>query len=142
MAGIRKKLPEQMKDRARSLRRNSSGPECRLWSTIRNGRLAGLKFRRQHVIGQYVVDYFCQSQRLVIELDGDSHDGMAEADIRRQAHLESHGYRVLRFLNDDVLNDLEPVLRKVLIECGIDPELPPSWPMEGPAEGVKETENQ
>ncbi len=120
MSGIRKKLPEQMKDRARSLRQRSTGPEKVLWSALRGGGLAGLKFRRQHPLGPHVVDYYCEAHRLVIEIDGDSHDGEAASDFRRQRYLESQRYKVLRFSNDDVLQDLEPVLLKILMECGID----------------------
>ena len=75
--------------------------EIRVWLYLRRRKLDGWKFRRQHPIGPYVVDFYCPAARLVVELDGDSHDGNKdEYDDRRQAWLESKGYRVLRLSAD------------------------------------------
>ena|ERR1700733_7663178 len=106
-------------DNCRRLRRNLTGPERRLWSALRSRRAARLKVRRQYPIGNYVVDFVCPEHRLVIELDGDSHTGRAAYDRQRQSCLEAAGYRVLRVGNEDVLGDLDVVLRAILRACGI-----------------------
>ena len=106
-------------EKSRRLRRDLTGPERRLWSALRSRRAAKLKVRRQYPIGPYVVDFACLDHRVVIELDGDSHVGRADYDRQRQSHIESAGYRVLRVGNDDVLRDLDAVLRAVLQACGI-----------------------
>jgi very-short-patch-repair endonuclease len=105
-------------DRARKLRRDLTFPERLLWHGLRGRRLAGLKFRRQHPIDRFIVDFVCLERRLIIELDGDSHIGQAAYDLHRQAVLEKLGYRVLRVGNDDVLQDLDSVVEGILIACG------------------------
>jgi very-short-patch-repair endonuclease len=90
-------VPSPETERARELRRKMTSSEIRVWLYLRRRRLDGWKFRRQHPIGTYVVDFYCPAARLVVELDGDSHDGSKdEYEDRRQAWLESQGYRVLR----------------------------------------------
>jgi very-short-patch-repair endonuclease len=96
----------------RQLRRNMTLPERLLWGQLRGKKLAGLKFRRQHPVGPYVVDFFCAERQLAIELDGEPHfdgDGPAR-DRRRDAFLQTERIRVLRFTNPDVLRDLDGVL--------------------------------
>src|SRR5581483_10359265 len=95
--------------RSRRLRRDATGPESLLWSVLGSRQLAGLKFRRQHPTGPYVVDFYSGSARLVVELDGLSHDDTAENDARRSQYLQKAGLRVMRVLNDDVLSDLDSV---------------------------------
>ena len=102
-----------MTARARTLRRDSTFPERKLWSRLRNGQLEGVRFRRQHVIGPYVADFYCADALLVIELDGRSHDTTADADLKREAYLERGGYRILRFRNDDVIRGIEGVLEAI-----------------------------
>jgi very-short-patch-repair endonuclease len=101
-------------ERARELRRQMSLPEVVLWQALRNVRLAGLRFRRQHPIGPYILDFYCPAARLALEVDGFAHDSIAEAyrDERRQAWLAQQGVRVLRIRASDVLRDerLEGVL--------------------------------
>jgi adenine-specific DNA-methyltransferase len=109
---------EPVRQSARRLRRDSTGPERALWEVVRNRNLARLNFRRQHPIGPYIVDFFCQEHQLAIELDGDSHIERAEYDARRQRYIEHLGIRVLRIGNDDVLEDLEAVCRAILDACG------------------------
>jgi very-short-patch-repair endonuclease len=109
----------QQTENSRRLRRELTFPERRLWSALRSRRAAKLKVRRQYPIGPYIVDFVCLEHALVVELDGESHIGRADYDRKRQSHLESAGYRVLRVGNDDVLNDLDAVLRAVLQACGI-----------------------
>ncbi len=90
-----------MKQRARDLRHDGNNAERQVWRLLRDRRLGGLKFRRQHVLGRYIVDFVCLSARLVIEIDGDTHEN-PEADARRTAALEQMGYRVIRFWNSYV----------------------------------------
>ena len=104
-------------DRARRLRRDATPAEKKLWSALRGSRLAGFKFRRQQRIGRYIADFACQSARLVIEVDGDSHAQQIEYDARRTQFLAEEGYQVLRFANSDVINNLEGVCR--LIELAL-----------------------
>ena len=109
---------ERMLENARGLRRNLTGPECKLWFAIRNRNLAGLKFRQQVPLFDFVVDFYCAEHSLVLELDGDSHIDQFEYDVERQRKLEESGFRVLRFGNDDVLKDLDAVLAAILVACG------------------------
>jgi len=102
-----------MVGRARQLRRDSSFPERLLWSRLRAGRCAGLKFRRQQPFGPYVADYFCASARVVVELDGRSHDERQVEDRRRQEFLERQGLKVIRFTNDQVLRNLVGVVEAI-----------------------------
>ena len=97
---------------AKSLRAKPTGPERMLWSLLRAGRLAHLQFRRQQPIGPYVVDFFCASAKLVIELDGSQHgaDEAVIADATRTRFLETQGYRVLRFWNVDFMKDPDAAL--------------------------------
>jgi very-short-patch-repair endonuclease len=89
-----------------------TGPETRLWSRLRARQFQGLKFRRQHGIGPYIVDFYCPEQSLVIEVDGDSHADADQIvkDRQREKYLRSRGLRVIRYINDDILKNLEGVL--------------------------------
>ncbi len=104
------------RERARQLRTEMSQAETLLWSRLRAHRLAGLKFRRQHVIGRYIVDFVCLGSRLVIEVDGDSHgDDIAESlDSARTAFLQTLGFRVIRFWNYDVLTNIDGIVESIL----------------------------
>jgi very-short-patch-repair endonuclease len=99
------------KERRRQLRRRSTDAEAVLWRHLRDSRL-GAKFRRQHSIGPFIVDFYCPAARLVIELDGGQHyeDADAQYDRWRTAELERHRARVLRFPNDVVVQSPEVVL--------------------------------
>ena len=92
------------------MRHDPTEPEQRLWLALRAKRFSGVKFRRQKVIGPYIVDFASRDPMLVIELDGDSHAGQIDYDERRTAYLEQQGYRVIRFGNADVMKNLEGVL--------------------------------
>jgi len=95
--------------RAKELRQNQTPAEGLLWSILRTKQLCGLKFRRQHSIQPYFVDFACEGQMLIVELDGGVHDEKQEEDLERQRFLESLGWRVIRFANEDVLEDAEAV---------------------------------
>ncbi len=99
--------------RARDLRRASTPPEQLLWLALRNGQIGGLKFRRQHPIGPYVVDFYCHNAELVVEVDGMSHDDKAAQDAAKTKHIESQGLRILRVTNEDVMHDLDAVTREI-----------------------------
>ena len=98
---------ERTIERARRLRRELSLPEVILWDCLRGRRLHGLRFRRQHPIGPYVLDFFQAEGRLAVEVDGGHHDlpGQMHHDLRRDAWLAGHGIRVLRIAATDILDD-------------------------------------
>jgi very-short-patch-repair endonuclease len=100
-------------ERARQLRLLSTDAERRMWSALRNRRLLRYKFRRQHPIGQYVVDFVCTEHRLVVELDGGQHANN-QADMRRTLWLKSQGWKVIRFWNNDVLANTGGVIETIL----------------------------
>ncbi len=101
--------PSDIIDRARDLRREMSLPEVQLWQALRGEKLGGLKFRRQHPIAPYVLDFYCAGARLAVEIDGESHEGRGAQDARRDAFLLDQGIRTLRIPARDVLNDLTAV---------------------------------
>jgi very-short-patch-repair endonuclease len=100
----------QTEQAARCLRQQLTPAEDKLWSALRCRQLVGLKFRCQHPVGRFIVDFYCPSCKLVIEVDGDIHTQQKAYDEARTEQLESYGYRVLRFTNEEVLNDLQTVL--------------------------------
>ena len=100
-------------DRVHQLRTTQTDAEKRLWRSLRNRQIGGAKFRRQVSIGPYIVDFLCHDAALVIELDGGQHADRVDHDARRTAFLEKEGYRVLRFWNNDVLQNTEGVLQVV-----------------------------
>jgi very-short-patch-repair endonuclease len=100
---------------ARRLRRDATEVEAALWQRLRARQIEGVKFRRQFPIGPYVVDFACIEARLVIELDGGQHaDSMTDAT--RTAEIEAAGYTVLRFWNNDVIENIEGVLEAICLE--------------------------
>ncbi|MHB8069444.1 MAG: endonuclease domain-containing protein [Desulfobaccales bacterium] len=97
---------------SRNLRKNQTDAESLLWRHLRGKQLEGLRFRRQHPLGRYIVDFVCLEKRLVLEVDGGQH-GMEEETIKdneREQWLRTEGYQVLRFWNNDVLTNLEGVM--------------------------------
>ena len=100
---------------ARRLRRRQTDAEAALWKRLRNRACLGLKFRRQHPVGAYIVDFFCLERGLVVELDGGQHAAPAhqESDRNRDEWLSQHGYRVLRVWNHHVMRDMEAVLTQI-----------------------------
>lgn len=100
-------------DRAKRLRSASTEAETRLWSHLRAHRLNGLKFKRQKPLGPYIVDFVCLECKLIVEVDGGQHAEAIGYDMRRDAWLETQGFRVLRFWNNEVLGETEAVLEKI-----------------------------
>lgn len=111
---------------ARELRGQETNAELRLWEALRNRRLGGLKFRRQHPIGPFVADFCCADKHLIIEIDGPVHDLQRDQDMDREALLTSAGYRVVRFANDEVLESLPEVLRQIRTIALEQPSIPSS----------------
>ena len=99
---------------ARKLRRNQTEAEQRLWQQVRSRRLSGYKFRRQVPIGTYIADFVCEDAKLIVELDGGQHDDNKQADDMRTKNLENFGYHVIRFWNNEVLENMEGVLTVLL----------------------------
>ncbi len=97
----------------RELRKQSTKPEQKLWPRLRNRQVNGCKFRRQHPLGPFVVDFCCIERALIVEIDGDVHAFQESADSGRQAYLEALGYRVVRFANSEVLENLDGVLEAI-----------------------------
>lgn len=121
---------------AKTLRKNMTEPERKLWSLLRGGQ-AGHDFRRQHPIPPYVVDFICVAQRLIIELDGETHIGREIRDQKRTAFLEGLGYRVIRFWNNEVMENPDGVMVRVAEALQMPPPPTPALP---PSEGGKGSE--
>lgn len=114
--GVRQAPPRlwaKLKPLARQMRHEPTPAENALWQQLRNRKVAGVKFRRQHAIERFIVDFYAAKPGLVIEVDGPIHDYTQEEDAVRQAYLESQGLRVLRFTNDQVLYNLNHVLTTI-----------------------------
>ena len=100
---------------ARELRKEPTPAEQKLWSLLRNRKLKGKKFRRQHPLAGYVLDFYCHERKLAIELDGYHHRQVAikEYDDSRTSFLKENGITVLRFWNDEVINETTRVIKKI-----------------------------
>jgi very-short-patch-repair endonuclease len=116
---------------ARHLRKNLTDAEQKLWRHIRNRQIKGFRFRRQAPIGNYIVDFVCFEKKLIIELDGGQHSEQQEYDHHRSLWLKSKGYTVIRFWNNDVLNNIEGIMEVILKKI-----IPPSQPSPARGEGV------
>jgi adenine-specific DNA-methyltransferase len=118
----------EQKTFARSLRRNQTDAESVLWYNLRSRRFKGYKFRRQHPLAGYVVDFVCIDRRFIIEIDGGQHAAQEPYDRTRTGKLQSAGLRVLRFWNNEVLGQTQAVLEAILREleapspCPLPPE--------------------
>lgn len=109
-----KRSNPKMMHRAGELRKDLTPAEVKLWTRLRAHRLDGVGFRRQHAIGNYITDFCAPGKMLIIELDGSQHLDQQEYDAARTEFLKSKGYRVLRFYNNDVMNNIEKVLEVIL----------------------------
>ncbi len=102
-----------MKDKRRALRANMTPAEVALWKMLKNKQLMGRRFRRQHSIGFYIVDFYCAEERLIIELDGEVHKYKSDYDCERTQYLEALNYKVIRFENRLVFETQEAVLNAI-----------------------------
>ena len=120
------------KNIARNLRKNSTEAEKILWQKLRNKQLEGFKFRRQQIVGRYVVDFVNFERKLVIELDGSQHALEEERDGKRDHWLQAQGFEVLRYWNNEVFENLEGVLEGIRQRLlALSPSPSPSHPGRG-----------
>ncbi len=118
---------ETLRERARKMRNEPTEPEKRLWRYLSNSQL-GFKFRRQAVIGRFIVDFLCPAKALIVEVDGDTHE--PEADRKRDDGLAQLGYRTIRFTNADVMTHMYGVLDVIARTVA---ERPDRWPHPNPS---------
>ena len=119
-----------IKNNSRNLRKNMTDVERMLWAKIRGRQLQGFRFRRQHPIGSYIIDFICLELKLIIELDGSQHMGQQQYDMKRSQWLQSNGFKIMRFWNSDILDDLDGVMQAICMH------LPPSQPSPLKGEGA------
>lgn len=106
---------KELKERRKHLRNNGTSAEATLWTLLSKKQLGGRKFRRQHSIKNYIVDFYCPSEKLIIELDGDVHFSAhgLEYDLKRDAELRELGFKIIRIENEDVFLATMAVLEKI-----------------------------
>ena len=105
-----------LKQNARNLRKHMTSQELKFWAIVKNRQFHNLRFLRQYTIGNYIVDFICRSRKIIIEIDGGQHNQEKDIayDNNRTAYLESKGYKVYRFWNNDIDNNIEGVYQKLL----------------------------
>lgn len=123
-------MPANLTETAKGLRRNATDAEQILWQRLKAKQLEGLKFRRQEQIGRFIVDFVCYERGIVIEADGGQHAIEKEKDEERTQWLNSQGYTVLRFWNNDIFTNMEGVMAVIRSACLEAPSPRPS-PTEG-----------
>jgi very-short-patch-repair endonuclease len=106
--------PSSIREQARELRKQMTDAEYALWQQLRGRKLGGLKFRRQHPLMDFILDFYCIEKRLVVEVDGGIHENQKEGDDTRSAYLEALGCHVIRFKNFEVINHIEAVLEEIV----------------------------
>ena len=110
---VRGKHNKTLQERARQLRQEMTPAETILWKRLRTDQLGGLHFRRQQVLDGYIVDFYCHTARLIIEVDGEIHVSQQEYDAERDAYLTALGLRVLRFSNERIIHNLFACLEEI-----------------------------
>ena len=106
----------KLKPLARQMRKEPTASERVLWERLRNRRLGGFKFRRQHSVERFIVDFYCAEAGLVVEIDGPVHQYSEEEDRIRQSFIEGQGLRVVRFSDEEVMRNINSVLKRVEAE--------------------------
>ncbi len=106
----------ELLQRAREMRKNPTPAEDALWKVLRKKNLEKFKFRRQHPMGNYIVDFYCPEKKLVIEVDGGQHSEQENQDAERSCFLESRGCHVIRFWNNEVMENISGVVEVILEE--------------------------
>ena len=101
-------------ERAKELRKNMTSAELKLWERLKNNQLGGFRFKAQHPIDRFIVDFYCHKARLVIELDGGIHNNQVEYDQNRTVELEKFELKIIRFTNKEVETDIESVLKQIM----------------------------
>ncbi|HLE72944.1 MAG TPA: endonuclease domain-containing protein [Anaerolineales bacterium] len=115
--GISRDLKDQLIEVARRMRAEPTLAEQRLWHHLRELQLGGFKFRHQHIINRFIVDFYCPEVKLAIEVDGPVHKKQRLQDEECEAALRDLGYQVMRFSNEEVFMDLPTVLNRILSSC-------------------------
>jgi very-short-patch-repair endonuclease len=118
-------------NRAQSLRNEATPAERELWKFLNKRQVSGYKFSRQMPVGPYFADFLCRELNVIVEIDGISHDVQQSYDARRTKALEDHGYRVIRFTNRDVMENIEGVVQQIETLISDMPTLNPSREREG-----------
>ena len=115
------KIPRHLREKliasARGMRQSPTHAEGLLWKRLRKKRLGGFRFRSQHIIHSFIVDFYCPQAKLVIEIDGSVHDNQQEYDQEREKILEIFGYQIVRFKNAQIKTELESVLARIYNAC-------------------------
>lgn len=120
-----KKYKAGLKHKARRLRKELTETEKYLWKYLRDKQIGGFKFRRQQPVGRYIVDFINFEKKLIIEVDGGQHSIYKKRDIIRDKYLKKEGYRVLRFWDNEVLNNIEGVLEVIMQNLSPSPQPSP-----------------
>lgn len=120
----KRKYDTKLVARSKRLRNDPTPAEDVLWQHLRRSQLQGHKFRRQQPIGPFIVDFYCASLKLAIELDGSSHEGKEGYDGFRESGIEGRGVRVIRFLNSEVMEDIDGALAEIARRMPPAPTLP------------------
>jgi len=110
-------ISPELKSRAKAMRSNMTSAESKLWYHLRHNNLTNFHFRRQQIIDPYIVDFYCHSANLVVEVDGSGHLDQVEYDQKRDELLNGLGLRVLHFYNSDVIENIDTVLEVILLHC-------------------------
>lgn len=110
-------MPVDLVEAAKTLRKNSTDAERLLWLHLKAKRLDGLKFRRQEQLGHFIADFVCYEKRLVVEADGGQHMQNQDKDRERTAWLNSQGFAVVRFWNNEILTNIDGVLEEIRLRC-------------------------
>ncbi len=113
---------KNLKERARSLRQSGNLSEALLWRQLRNKQLNGLRFTRQNIIGNFIADFYCAPARVVVEIDGESHNDKIEYDQRRDAYFEKLGLTVIHILDIDVKRNLDSVMQMLFEHPSLQPK--------------------
>jgi very-short-patch-repair endonuclease len=121
---MERRIKPQLTTHARSLRGDMTEAEKKLWQAIRSNQIENCRFRRQHPIDPYIADFACIDKRVVIELDGGQHQDQETYDERRTEHMQAQGWKVVRFWNNDVLNNLDGVLTRIVEILTAEPPSP------------------
>jgi very-short-patch-repair endonuclease len=111
------KVSAKQLENAKELRREMTPAEKILWKHLKGNKLNGLHFRRQQIVHGYFADFYCHQHELIVELDGGIHEPQKEYDAEREDYLIGLGFRIIRFTNDEITQDLKDVLKKIVEEC-------------------------
>jgi very-short-patch-repair endonuclease len=103
----------EIERQAKQLRHEMTQAEARLWQALKSKQLDGLRFRSQHPVGRFILDFYCSAHKLVVEVDGGIHEEQVERDSERATVLAAYGYRVIRFSNEEIGTNLPTVLERI-----------------------------